>query len=245
MALSNEDETLVGDYVEKHGIGIRVAAGSDGNGVYGVRGIPAACLIDASGKVAWSGHPNSLSSGKVKAALKGAKKAGKGAFLSMNLDSEYEGKLKKVAKDAGNGALGKALTSLRKLIGDEKFEEKESAQALELQITDFIAMLQAQGDTFLGNMEVMTAQEIYSALADSLKGQAEAEAAKAGLAKIEESEVYQDELKAAELLAKAYAEVERRGTKKAVKKFESVVKKYPNTKAGKRASKFLESSSGH
>jgi outer membrane protein assembly factor BamD (BamD/ComL family) len=40
---------------------------------------------------------------------------------------------------------------------------------------------------------------------------------------------------------KAQAEVERRGKKKAAKKFESIVKKFPNTKAGERASKFLRS----
>ena len=241
VALSNEEEGLVGDYVDKHGIGIRVAAGSNGNGVYGVRGIPAACLIDASGKVAWTGHPSSLSSGKVKEALKGAKKPGKGAFLSVNLDEEYDGKLKKAAKDAEDGALGKALSALRKLIGDEKFLEKESAQALELKITDHIGMLQEQADAFLESMEVATAQEIYAALAGDLKGQKEADLAKAGLARIKGDEAYQDELEAAELLAKAYDEVERRGSKKAVKKFESVVKKFPNTKAGKRASKFLDS----
>jgi len=220
---------------------VRVASGSNAKSLYGVRGIPAACLIDPSGKVVWSGHPNSLSSGKVKSALKGAKKAGKGAFLCMNLKAEYEGKLKKVAANAADGDLGKALSTVRKHLADEKFQEKEQAEALEYEIVNFISVLQVQADAFLKNRDVLTALQIYSALEDSLKGLDEAAAAKAGLAKIDGDEAYQDELKAAELLLKAQAEVERRGKKKAAKKFESIVKKFPNTKAGERASKFLRS----
>lgn len=240
IALSNEEDQKVADYVDKHGIGIRVAAGSDGNGKYGVRGIPASALLNAKGEVVWFGHPNSLSSSKVKAALKGAKKPGKGGFLSMNLGTEYGGNLKKPAGNAESGALGKALAGVRKLIADEGFGEKADAQALEREITDYVALLQAQADGFLESLEVLTAVSIYSGLADSLKGQPEAAAATSAMKRIDDDDGLQKELKAAELLAKAQAEVARRGKKRAVKKFESVVKKYPGTKAAARAEKFLK-----
>jgi len=240
VALSDEEDQKVADYVDKHGIGVRVASGSNGSGQYGVRGIPASALLNPKGEVVWFGSPYSLSSSKVKAALKGAKKSGKGGFLSMNLDAEYGGKLKKAAGDAEKGALGKALSGVRKLLADEKFVEKEEAMALETEITDYVSLLQAQADGFLESREVLTAQSIYSALGDSLKGQTEAEAAVAAMKKIDKDESLQKELKAAELLVKAQSEVERRGKKKAAKKFESIVKKYSGTKAAERAEKFLK-----
>ena len=226
--------------MDKHGIGIRVAAGSDGGGKYGVRGIPASALVNAQGEVVWFGSPYSLSAGKIKAALKGAKKPGKGGFLSMNLDAEYGGKLKKAARDAEDGALGKALTGVRKLLKDEAFADRDQAQALEGEITSFVALLQTQADGFLELREVLTAHSVYSAIADSLKGHPEAEVAASALKKIDDDDALQDELKAGQLLAKAQAEVARRGKKKAAKKFKSVVKKYPDTKAAERAEKFLD-----
>ena len=241
LALSSEDEGTVAPYVDKHGLNIRVASGSNASGEYGVRGIPASALINPKGEVVWFGHPSSLSSSKVKAALKGAKKAGKGGFLSLNLQAEYGGKLKKAAESAGDGDLGKALATVRGFLADEAFPEREQAEALEAEIATYVALLQSQADSFLENREVLTALSIYEALSDSLKGQAEADASKAAIEKIESDDGLQDELKAAELLVKANAESARRGKKKAAKKFESIVKKYPNTKAGEKAEKFLDS----
>jgi len=241
LALSNETEDKVSSYVDKHGLSIRVASGSNGGGQYGVRGIPASALIDTNGEVVWFGHPSSLSGKKVKAALKGAKKPGKGGFLSMNLTTEFGGKLKKAAGDAEQGALGKALKGVRTLLADEAFPEREQAEALEAEITEFISLLQTQAAGFLESREVLTAQSIYASLADSLKGHPECAAADEGLEKIESDDKLQDEVKAAELLAKANEEIARRGKKKAAKKFESVVKKYPGTRAAERAEKFLDS----
>ena len=241
LALSSEDEGTVSKYVDKHGLNIRVGSGSNASGEYGVRGIPASALISPEGEVVWFGHPSSLSDSKVKAALKGAKKAGKGGFLSLNLQAEYGGKLKKAAESAEDGDLGKALSSVRALILDEAFTEKEQAEALETEITAYVGLLQSQADSFLENREVLTALKVYEALSDSLKGHAEADASKDAIEKIESDDGLQEELKAAELLIKANAEIARRGKKKAAKKFESIVKKYPNTKAGEKAEKFLDS----
>jgi hypothetical protein len=241
LALSNETEDKVSGYVDKHGLSIRVASGSNGGGEFGVRGIPASALIDTKGEVVWFGHPSSLSSKRVKEALKGAKKPGKGGFLSMNLTTEYGGKLKKAAGNAEQGILGKALASVRALLADETFPEREEATALEAEITEFVSLLESQAAAFLESREVLTAQSIYASLAASLKGHPECAAADEGLEKIESDDKLQDEVKAAELLAKANAEVARRGRKKAAKKFESVVKKYPGTRAAERAEKFLDS----
>ena len=240
IALSSETESKVSDYIDNMGLDLRIASGANASSKYGVKGIPAACLIDPEGKVAWIGHPSGLSKGKVKEALKGAKKSGKGGFLSMNLTGEYGGKLKKAAASAENGDLGKALSAVRKFIADENFEDRAKATDLETEITVFASMLQSQADSFLKSRDIMTAQMVYEALAGCLKGHDEADAAKTALDNIKKDDGLQDELKAAEMLAKANDSVERIGKKKSAKKFQAVVKKYPNTKAGERAQKFLK-----
>jgi hypothetical protein len=239
IALSDEKPELISDYIDKHGLTVAIAAEAK-TSKYRVKGIPAACLVDAEGKVVWFGDPRGLSKGKVKSALKGAKKPGKGGFLSMNLQGEYDGGLKKAAASAEKGDLGKALSATRKLLTDEDFGERSLAEELEAEITAYVSLLQSQADTFLASREVVTAVKIFDALAGTLKGLDESKPAKEALDKIEQDDGLQDELKAAELLAKANDSVERLGKKKSVKKFEAVVKKFPDTKAGERAKKFLK-----
>ena len=57
------------------------------------------------------------------------------------------------------------------------------------------------------------------------------------LEEIRDDEAMQTEIEAAEALEKAMEAAEKRGMKKAIKKFEAVVKKYPGTKAAARAQK--------
>ncbi len=239
IALSDEKPELISDYIDKHGLTVSIAAEAR-TSKYHVKGIPAACLVDPEGKVVWFGNPYGLSKGKVKQAIKGAKKPGKGGFLSMNLQGKYGGSLKKSAASAEKGELGKALASVRKLIADESFAQGALATELETEITAFVSLLESQATSFLANREVMTAVKVYEALADALKGQDEVSGPMDALAAIKQDAGLQTELKAAELLAKANDSVERLGKKKSAKKFESVVKKYPETKAGERAKKFLK-----
>ncbi|MFI4912617.1 MAG: redoxin domain-containing protein [Sedimentisphaeraceae bacterium JB056] len=57
----DRDISSLEKFVEKHEISYPIAADSDTQNRYGVRGIPAAFLVDAAGYVVWSGHPGDRS----------------------------------------------------------------------------------------------------------------------------------------------------------------------------------------
>ncbi|TAJ11852.1 MAG: TlpA family protein disulfide reductase [Planctomycetota bacterium] len=86
---------------------------------FGVRGIPAAALVDADGKVVWSGHPAELNGKIIEPALKGALKkpifdvpSFEGALDDAKSDAELQAKIRahidgrvarvKAAHEAGN-----------------------------------------------------------------------------------------------------------------------------------------------
>jgi hypothetical protein len=73
-----------------------------------VTGIPSSALIGPDGKIAWVGHPGSLSKGKVKEVLKGAKKRSTN-FMAVTLEKEPQGRLAAAGKSMAQGDLGKAL----------------------------------------------------------------------------------------------------------------------------------------
>jgi len=57
VSLTNEPRQKVEPFVGKMGMVYPVGGGSPTGRVYGVRGIPHAFIIDASGAVVWQGHP--------------------------------------------------------------------------------------------------------------------------------------------------------------------------------------------
>lgn len=57
VSLTNEPRQTVEPFVGKMGMVYPVGGGSPTGRVYGVRGIPHAFIIDASGAVVWQGHP--------------------------------------------------------------------------------------------------------------------------------------------------------------------------------------------
>lgn len=58
LALSGEASSVVEHYVEKNGVTYPTGSGSRSSQSYKVSGIPKAFLIDHTGKIIWSGHPN-------------------------------------------------------------------------------------------------------------------------------------------------------------------------------------------
>ena len=57
ISLTNEDRKTVEPFARKMKMDYAVGGGSKTSGVYGVRGIPHAFIVDPSGTVAWEGHP--------------------------------------------------------------------------------------------------------------------------------------------------------------------------------------------
>lgn len=241
LAVSDEGDDLVGDYVDTMGISnVRVAAGFTSGGAWGVRGYPSAVLIDPEGNVAWTGHPSEVTSGKVKKLLKNAKPS-KGGYLAYELGREVAPALKSAVKAGDEGKLGKAITASQAAAKNESLDAtvREEAAALAAEYIAYGELLTSQAESLIEKRAMVRGIAVYGDLAKALDGTEVGEAVAKRLGEIEDDKELQNELAADEAYAKAMEAVERRGAKKAKPKFESVVKKYAGTKAAERATKKL------
>lgn len=242
LALSDEDPEKVAAFLDQNGYTVRTAAGSTcGSQKYGVRGIPDSVLIGPDGKIVYRGHPGSLSTGKIKEALKGAKKPPRGGFLAVPTTVEASGKLKSAVTHALEGKLGRALAAAEKIAQDEKADpaERESAQRLIEEILDHGQMLNEQAAKLLGRLDVVTAVMVYERVADELAGTEVGDRAKDELDRIAKDERLQKELEAGEAFAKMRKSIAKLSTSKKRKKYEQFVKKHAGTKAAERARSWL------
>lgn len=240
LAVSNESDELVSEYIEKMGINIRVAAGFTADSDWGLRARPSAALINPEGEVVWTGHPAELTSGKVKDALKGAK-APKGGYLGFQVARELPSQLKGAIKSAGDGKLAKAHADAMSVAQNEKLEQsiRDEAETFAGEVMAYANLLRDQGEKFISNRYMIQGIEVLSSVADAMDGMELSAELEKRLGEIEEDEELQNELAAEEALVKAMEAAEKRGMKKSIKKFESVVEKFEGTKAADRARKAM------
>lgn len=236
LAVSDEDEEKVSTYIEKMGVAVRTSAGFKGNEAWGVRAYPSAVLINPKGEIVWTGDPRDTINSQIKSALKGAKPAG-GGYLGFDAGRELSPKLKSAAKAAAEGKLGKAHGAALKLANDEKADAatREDAEVFAGEILAYAELLQVQAERFIEDRSMIKGVEVLEAVAAAMKGTEFATGVEGRLAEIGKDPELQKELAAAQAFAKAMAAAEKRGMKKSASKFEAVVKKYPGTKAAKRA----------
>ncbi|MFT7670651.1 MAG: hypothetical protein ACI8X5_003362 [Planctomycetota bacterium] len=240
LAVSNESDELVEQYIDKMGLSLRVAAGFSSGNDWGVKGYPSAVLINPEGEIVWSGHPGNLSSSKVKAALKGARPS-KAGYLSFRSNEELAGELTSASKAAFDGKLGKALTEAKELAGNDKLDQevRDQAQYLADGIEKHAMLLQKQAEGFIKNRYMMKGIGVLDSLGDAMEGTELGAELVTRLEEIENDEGLQGELTAEKSLAKAIEAADKRGMKKSAKKFEAVIKSYPGTQAAVRAKKML------
>lgn len=112
LAVTSEGASETEKWIEEKGVEYAYAYDKGGKLArhFGVGGIPHAVLIDASGTVAWAGHPGALEESKITSALQGAfskplwewSSAAKGAKTAL-LKRAYKSALDQAAKlDAAN-----------------------------------------------------------------------------------------------------------------------------------------------
>ena len=118
VGVTGGDAAEIEAYVKKNGVNYPIATGD--SRVYGVKGIPAAFLIDPGGTLVWSGHPAELDETLLEKTLVGARAATLAAGL------EEVGK----AKDAGS--FGAAYAKAKELLAGGRLSEEATAQANEL-----------------------------------------------------------------------------------------------------------------
>ena len=216
VALSDEEPEKVEKYVDEMGLSIRVAAQSKAAGAYEIKGYPSTFLLSPDGEVVWEGHPSSLSSGKVKEALKGAKPTPKGAgFMAFSPTGEYPKALKSAISAAESGKLGKAISAARKVALNDKLgaDVREAGEALATELTGYVELLTGQIEAYLSNKNVMPAIVAYEAMAKELKGLDAGKSISDRLREIEKDDDLQNELAGAEALARANELAAKRGKK--------------------------------
>lgn len=252
LALSDESAGVVEPYVEERGLSLRIGVDSRTNSLYGVTGIPHSVLIDPEGQVVWRGHPGSLSNGKVKDALKGARKPGKNAMLEFSgtLPDEHAAALAAssglaaLQEQARAGELGKLMAGLSAFdTGNQAALEAARAALLE-RATAHVSLLTRQAESAVKQLDVTVAVDVYSTLAKELAGRPEGTAAAARLKEIQSDERLKKELEAAEAFERTKKSAERLATSKQRKKYEDFAEKYSGTRAGRRAAALAAAGNG-
>lgn len=169
------------------------AYGYDKGGVLarelGVSGIPAAVLVDPSGKIVWQGHPGSLSSNLIEEHIKGA--------IQKPL-YEWSGKAAKIKKAFLGGDFSKALDAAEKLAKKDPFGI-EAGALLQGILTSRVASLQ----TALEAGDILAAYDGAQELLKGLKGLPEADTLKAMSKTISKNSEMKDTMKMQKRLAKA------------------------------------------
>lgn len=212
---------------------IPFALANDGGGKlareYGIAGYPSAFLINARGKITWSGHPATLNDSHIKEALKGAT-PGPPATLPKRV-AEAD---KAIAK----GELAKADKILRDALAAGDLAETEKAP-----IEEAVKAIEEGGSSALASArERLAAGEVYLALLEFQEIAADYGTLPSGVSASEEAAAIQGdtslagELEGGKKNVEAKALLEKGQFKKAHSAYESVASGFPGTKAAAAAS---------
>jgi hypothetical protein len=227
--VSNEASGLLERHIEKMGIAYPIAKvkGESADRIYGVKGFPSAALVDASGRVIWSGHPSSVPRGEIEKALEGT------AFLPRLEGKAY----KKVDKLIVSREYGKAHAEVLK--GLQKDSADETLQGAQVSIEALLEKMQGAANAAVEGQDFGVALDTYSQIEKLFKGHEAAKLAKADAKAVEKNPAAKDEIAAWKKMVKADETQFEGDFEKAGKLYAAIAKKYPETKSGERAQAFL------
>jgi len=237
MALSDEPAETVEPYLAQLDVtSVIVGSGSNANGAYGVSGIPTSFIIGPDGKIAWQGHPSSVSKGVLKDILKGAKKPSGGMF-GVRTDFEVDARVKKAQGLAADGKLGSALTDLTAILADAKATEQQKTDAAAVRdaIVRHTDTLANTAENLLKARDVGKAMTIFEAVAKELGSSEPGINAKKRVDAIKADKKLMEELDASKAFDKLRESTKTLASDKKRGKYEEFAKKYTGTKAAERA----------
>jgi hypothetical protein len=222
VGVTGEDKTEVETFIGKHKVTYPIGIGwSDG---YDVKGIPAAFLIDPSGKVAWRGHPGQLEDKTIDAALVGARPATVAPGLEEVNRLRQEGKHGPAHQKARELLAGGTLSAEAQTQGEEIALEIEQAVATAL---EGATKAEANADVYL-------AWSLLDPIVNAYAGVPRQDEAAALLAKITGDNRNKREIEAGKRLAAARALEAARDFEGAYKAYKAMGS-FSTTKAGKDA----------
>lgn len=227
--MTDESKSLTEPWVAKHKATYAYAYDKGGKlqRFFGVRGIPHAILVDPSGRVAWRGHPASLTSSEVEKHLTGA--------LLRPLYT-WSSAAKAVASELKKGNFAKALDKAGSL--KEEDGGPEIAKQVQGLIASRLKALQASHE--LG--DYLGALEEGEKLAKGLSGLPEEEQARKVVASIEANERAKPVIEAQKTIRKLREKspTKRRDVEKAIDELRDISRSLPDTYAATEANAYLE-----
>jgi hypothetical protein len=188
---------------------------------FGVRGIPSAVLVDASGTVLWTGHPGSLPEAQIANAVQGA--------LQTPI-WEWPESADKVAKELRKRRFAKALEEAREL------DDDAVAKSVQAMIDGALKGLERAHEAG----DYLAAVRLGERLEDWLDDLPEEERVKAILEKIDDDDRAQDILDAQEKIAKMKAGRIKKGKiDRMIRDLEKIREELPDTVAARQAADFI------
>ena len=198
---------------------------------YASRGITACWVLDAEGKCLFKGHPSGVTSEKVKKWIEN--------IVPLKITEDLGKSLKNAVKSYNSGEYGKAQKQATdvKASGDET--TKNADVILDL-ITRRIELGEKKVETLKAAGDLVKAGTLLEELADSFKGSEKGEEFEKSAKELIKSKEYKDAVKASGMLEKLRTKLPYMTEKKAQKDLEKIIKKYPETKAGKEAAEMIK-----
>ena len=229
VGVSNEASGLLESHIEKKGIAYPIAKvkGENADRIYGVKGFPSGALVDANGRVIWTGHPGSVSKADIVNALEGA------SFLAPIEGDDY----KKLNKLMAEREFGKALSDIEKDL--TKSPEDEGLKSAKAAIEGLLESRQALAVAATASADFGKAMEIYSEIEEFFSGHEASKAAKESAKLLDKNPDAKDELAAWKKMVKGDEAQIEGDFEKAAKIYAGIAKKYPDTKSGKLAEAFV------
>jgi hypothetical protein len=220
---------MIERHMSKTGMEYPIASvsGSDLDKMYGVKGFPSAYLVDTNGYVIWTGHPGNINPSVIKDALEGA------SYVHPLDGSQFKSINKQLTKKNFGAALKVIEKELLKTPDDaELMLAKESLDSMIESANSKAAAYSEEGDFGL-------ALDLYTELAKNFKGHDAEDGAKVAAKAISKNPEAKEELAAHKKALKGDQAQLAGDREKAKKAYQGVAKKYPDTKAGARASSYL------
>jgi len=164
LALSDEASGTVEKHMGIHGMTYPIGTGAKGSRAFGVKGIPAAFLIDHTGTILWQGHPGNVGWEDM---LEGALENAKLMADQWNIPSP-PAVLKKAAASASKGEMGKAWKESENLVKQFAEEPLKLAEIRTFQ-EGFAVRVQSQNDYIATFGQAGCYQEAANYMAERIK----------------------------------------------------------------------------
>ena len=231
--MTDEAEGVAKPYVTKNKMEFLVGVGGGASG-YQTRGIPAAWLVGANGKIVWKGHPSQVNHDMVEKHLKD---------VILKPQFKLSKDLKRANKHLNAGSYGKGLVELEKIIA------KSDDESVISEAKEAIAKVNTFGEEELNAVEDYASSGYYidamaklKGLTKSFKGTALGDRATTKYDEWKKDKTVKLEIDGAETIAAAKEMMNKAKYKDAARALAKIAKnkKYDGTKAQSRAQDMLD-----